>query len=303
MTTTELSLSRLDIEHLPNFRRKTSKGEYSAACPSCGGRDRFLFWPDKGNYYCRRCELKGFVSDADNSQLFTTEQYDAWKRAKQERQRKERQQQQQEVIERLSKTNRADIYHNQMIDRSYWYSQGLSDETINKFKLGYCPACPTYPDSPSWTIPIFYQDKLYNIRHRLTNPNGAGKYRPETSGLPQAIFNADVLSSGDWMTVLVEGEVKAMVLQQYGFSTVGIPGANSFKDKWAKLFDPVSIVYIALDPGAEQQAMEIGLTLAGNGIETRVCTLPAKPDDMIVKYKATAADLFKFLILGKKVRA
>lgn len=300
--TTELILSRLDIEHLPNFRRKTNRGEYSAACPSCGGKDRFLFWPDKGNYYCRRCELKGFVSDNPGDSLFTTEQYDAWKRAERERQKKEHQQQQ-ETIERLSKTNRADFYHAQMTDRSYWYGQGLNDETIDKFKLGYCPACPTYQDSPSWTIPIFYQGKLYNIRHRLANPGANGKYRPETAGLPPAIFNADVLASGDWMTVLVEGEVKAMVLQQYGFNTIGIPGANSFKDKWVKLFNPVSIVFVALDPGAEQQAREIGQTLARNEIETRVCRLPAKPDDMIVKYGANASDLFKFLILGKRIRA
>jgi len=42
--------------------RKTSNikgGEYHSPCPSCGGRDRFMFWPTKGRYWCRQCDAKG----------------------------------------------------------------------------------------------------------------------------------------------------------------------------------------------------------------------------------------------------
>ena len=300
MATTEtLQLSRQDIEHLPHYRRKTRAGEYSSSCPVCQGKDRFLFWPDKGNYLCRRCELKGFVTDS-NSLTFSQDQYDAWKRAEAERQQKERRYRADKVGQ-LNQESKADYYHAQMTDRSYWYEQGLTDETIDRFKLGYAPACPTYPDSPSWTIPIFYQGKLYNIRHRLVRPNGSGKYRPEMAGLSAAVFNADVLDSGDWMIVLVEGEIKTCVLTQAGFSAVGIPGANSFKDKWLKLFKPDSVVYVALDPGADEQAREIGQALKAGGIEARVCSLPCKPDDFLTLYNGTPADLVKFLSLGKKM--
>lgn len=297
--TDTFQLSRIDIERLPNYRRKTRAGEYCSACPTCGGKDRFLFWPDKGNYLCRRCELKGFVTES-NSLTFTQEQYDAWKRAEVARQQVERQQQL-TTLDRIAQSTKADLYHEQMVDRSYWYRQGLTDETIDRFKLGYTPACPTYPDSPSWTIPIYYQSRLYNIRHRLANPNGSGKYRPEMAGLPPAIFNADILDKDDWMIVLVEGEVKSMVLGQFGFSAVGIPGANSFKPKWAKLFKESSIVYIALDPGAEREAGEIGAVLASEGVQVRICDLPVKPDDFFVKYHGTNQDFFRFLMLGRKV--
>jgi hypothetical protein len=293
-----LQLSRIDIENLPNYRRKTRAGEYSSGCPACGGKDRFLFWPDKGNYLCRRCELKGFVTDS-STLTFSPDQYDAWKRAEAERQQKERQQQL-STLDRIATSTRADVYHAQMADRSYWYEQGLTDETIDRFKLGYSPACPTYPDSPSWTIPIFYQGRLYNIRHRLARPNGSGKYRPEMAGLPAAIFNADVLTAGDWMVVLVEGEVKSMVLTQAGFCAVGIPGANSFKDKWLKLFKADSVVYVALDPGADSEAWGIATTLKAGGIEARVCTLPCKPDDFLTLYSGTPADLVKFLAMGRR---
>jgi hypothetical protein len=71
----------------------------------------------------------------------------------------------------------------------------------------------TYSDSI--TIPYYWKNKLINVRHRLSKPNGTGKYRPEMTGLPSAIFNADILDNGDggWV-VLVEGEFKAIILQQ-----------------------------------------------------------------------------------------
>lgn len=294
-------LARIDIEHLPNYQRRTRAGEYSSVCPFCNqGKDRFRFWPEDGNYWCRRCGVKGFV--VDSSKIgFSQEQYDAWKRAEAERQEKERQQQL-TTLDRIAQSSKADLYHGQMADRSYWYTQGLTDETINRFKLGYTHQCPTYPDSPSWTIPIYYQGKLYNIRHRLARPGDSGKYRPEMAGLPPAIFNADALNGPGWMIVLVEGEVKSLVLGQVGFSAVGIPGANSFKPKWAKLFKDTTTIYIALDPGAEKESTEIGAILASEGIQVRVCQLPVKPDDFFVKYQGSAQEFFRFLMLGKKLK-
>ena len=39
----------------------TSGGEYSGACPFCGGVDRFRVWPEHngGRYWCRGCDRKG----------------------------------------------------------------------------------------------------------------------------------------------------------------------------------------------------------------------------------------------------
>lgn len=296
-------LTRTDIEHLPHFRQKTRAGEYSSACPQCGGKDRFLFWPDKGNYLCRQCGTKGFVVDSPSNALtFTPEQYEAWKRAEETRKQAERQAQR-ETIERVAQTDNATRYHHLMTDRSYWYTQGLTNATIDQFKLGYCPACPTYPQSPSHTIPIYYHGRLINIRHRLANPPAPNdKYRPETAGLPAAIFNADLLDNPGWMTIVVEGEVKAMVINQTGLlPAIGIPGAATFKEKWVNLFQKCQRVYIALDPGAEEQAQRIGLMLNGAGIDIRLCQMPAKPDDMMVLYGARPVDMFKYLVLSGKL--
>jgi len=37
----------------------TSGGEYHCPCPKCGGKDRFILWPNKDQYWCRQCHIKG----------------------------------------------------------------------------------------------------------------------------------------------------------------------------------------------------------------------------------------------------
>ena len=67
-------LRRHGIE--PKRIATTHGGEYSSACPGCGGSDRFRVWPEEnpekaaaGSYWCRRCEKRGdaiqFLRDFD----------------------------------------------------------------------------------------------------------------------------------------------------------------------------------------------------------------------------------------------
>lgn len=306
MTTTP-QLSKLDIESLPNRRQKTHK-EWSSACPQCGGTDRFLFWPDKGNFYCRRCELSGFILDT-NQRLMTDEQREAWKRADLERKQKEAEARQSAIDRLQTKLDRVHWYHsqvNQALD--YWYSQGLVDSTIKAFCLGYCPACPVEPESPSYVIPYFQSKQLINLRHRLQFPNGHGKYRPEFAGLGNQIFNLDTLTMDFDFGILepneiiiVEGEVKAMVLEQAGFKTVGIPGANSWKEEWGQVLTGISRAYVCLDPGANGQADKIAMSLKGYNIESFVCRVPVKPDDLLNIYGGSPMDLLAFIKQGRRV--
>ena len=50
-----------ELQLLPKRKASTHGGEYSSSCPnpSCGGKDRFLIWPEKGTYWCRQCEMSG----------------------------------------------------------------------------------------------------------------------------------------------------------------------------------------------------------------------------------------------------
>jgi len=298
------TITRQLIEALPNYKKKT-KEEYSSVCPFCNaGEDRFLFWPEKGNYWCRVCNAKGFVSDAPGIQL-DPEALAEWRRAEEERKAAEVATAL-EKIERLNQRNNAARYHQQLTPaaREWWHTKGLNDVSIASWQLGYTTNCPTAPGEAAYTIPIYYQSKLYNIRHRLADANGGNKYRPEVAGLPAAMFNADVLTDDSGFVsevVLVEGEIKAMVLQQNGFEAVGIPGAQTFKAKWLHHFRGCGKrVYVALDPGAEEQAERIWQELGEAGVSAKLCTFPVKPDDFFVLYGGTQLDFYTYMILAQE---
>lgn len=294
----DLELTRLKIEQLPHYKRRTHD-EYSAACPFCGaGEDRLRFWPDTGNYWCRQCGAKGFVVDAPGG--WTAEDRTAFMAEAAERARQEREAKRAAVEAMAACGDLAQRYHAQMDGRrGFWYGKGLADSTIDDYVLGYAPECPTYHASPSWTIPVFFRGKLLNIRHRLQSPPTPGdKYRPERAGLPAVMFNADWLLEPRDFVVLVEGEIKAMVLSQAGFPAVGIPGANIFPARWVGWFGKTKTVYVALDPGAERCAAEIAQMI---GTRARLCSFPVKPDDAIVKYGATYDQMEKYLKMGKRL--
>jgi DNA primase len=310
--TTTTKLSRLDIERLPNHTIKTAH-EWSSSCPFCGGEDRFIFWPDDGNYWCRKCEASGFVGTGYSYQL-TPEQL-AGIEARREQNRREEQKRRQQAIDKVMTMEERVIWYHQQVQNAldYWTQQGLSSDTIERYKLGYADKCPTYQDSPSYVIPIYQRYKLVSIRHRLARPNGCGKYRPEFAGLPAQIFNVDALQGGELPftflhpndIILVEGEVKTMVLDQLGFKVVGIPGFNAWTNDWQNYFDGAQTVYIAFDPGSEAigaKAYQIGKVIKSKCYQVKVASIPTKPDDFFVKYKGGIDDFVRILKQGRAVR-
>lgn len=283
-------LTRCEIETLPNYRRKTRR-EWTAACPFCGSlpggahRDGFIYWPDDGNWYCRKCGEKGFVADSPTS--WSPEDRKAFMDGVAARAERERLARRAALDAMEQRGDRVALYHHQMQDRSYWYSQGLSDATIDAYQLGWCARCPTCQQCASWTIPVMFRGKLLNIRHRLIKPHDPhDKYRPETAGIGNMIFNGDLFDQAESNPVIlvVEGEVKAMALTQRGFPSIGVPGASSFKESWSHWFAGFAEVLVAFDPGAERQARKAATVI---GPKARVVSLPTKPDDFFVVYHGT----------------
>lgn len=291
----------------------------------------------KDNWYrCWACGEQGdvtdFVSRMENVGLVQAREYmngyilDLGPRAKQEiEQRKqekeiERQAQlevSQATLMKLQPT--VEEYHaNLPLCLDYWQREGISEQTACKFKLGYCPSCPTYynPQNPteklpSYTIPFYHNNELIHLRHRLKDKRN-DKYRPEIKGLPNCLFNLDSLTSpsidgfgdflGDSEALIVEGEKKAMVLDQYGFRTVGLMGAWTWEDEWATLFGHLSKVYIALDPGLKNALdayRNIARPLLQMGLTVIEIMMPVKPDDFFVKHNGTFYDFLRFLEYGR----
>jgi len=180
---------------------------------------------------------------------------------------------------------------------------GLYTDTLDDFNIGYSPKCPmSISDGDSITIPYYWGDRLINLRNRLITPNGQGKYLPEVKGLPNAIYNANVLLEAQPIVVLAEGEMKAMRLQQEGLTAVGIAGANAFDfAKWPKFFENVEKLYIALDPDVSTLgiAEKIAKSVSDYNVDTwaGVMNLPLKPDEFFEYGDIT--DFINFMNLAR----
>lgn len=302
-----VKLSQVDIETLPNHKVK-SPNEWSSSCPQCPpgngdtNKDRFIYTVSKKAYWCRQCGFSGYVGQEVRSTLTDDQRADIERRQRQARQ--DEIDRKRTALQKLQAKRNDLIYHRNLNGKTDYVKKrwGLTDDTINTFRVGYCQECPTSTYSDSITIPYYYDKKLINLRHRLSSPNGNGKYRPEASGLPTAIFNADVLKDEEEdHIVLVEGEFKAMVLEQNGLPVVGIPGANLFKEKWVKLFPEGKTVCVVLDPGADLQAVKIARILSKAGRTVRQVTMPVKPDDFFTLYGGTYDQFYSYLKNGRKI--
>lgn len=165
----------------------------------------------------------------------------------------------------------------------WWSAKGLSLEACKRWHLG--ASLDHWGLGRTSVIPVFDNGKLVSIRHRIWGAEGGNKYRPHTKGCRAALFNADMIDDD---CLIVEGEIKSMVLTESGILAVGIPGALSFRDDWLSRFDRCKRVYVCLDPAlktADGFLRARSVKWIKNLAEhTAVCelTLPMKPDDMVL---------------------
>lgn len=295
----ETRISQAERRWNINMKRR-AKHVANSACPFCSmaTKDGFHVFAN-GGYWCRQCGIKGWLDEENAKPLSEAE------KLKQRITRLEEKQREQErrisQLERMARCTDHLRYHQALDDRAleYWWKEGMMEETINTYLLGYCERCPMdKKHRSSFTIPIINGGKLENIRHRLTNATDGDKYRPHMPDLGLQLFNADQLEKARKRIIIVEGEKKSIIAAQAGFPNVGITGNRSFKREWLEWFDHINEVIVALDPDAMESAYRLGAMFDGRA---RVAQLPAKIDDMIVKYEAGADDIEYHLRWARKV--
>ena len=155
--------------------------------------------------------------------------------------------------------------------RAYWYSRGLTDQTIGDFILGW--------DGKRYTIPALYRLIPFGTKRRITPedfdretairqqgierlqaqhpdwtekqvneeaPHAPVKYL-STLGSTVGIFNSDTLIEAH-SVIICEGEIDAMLLHQSNIRAVSSTGgAGSWKVEWAKFFTHVEQVFVLFD--------------------------------------------------------
>lgn len=305
--------------HLADIRYHGG-GEWSSACPTCGGAtgsrrdpsDRFRMWeadPQKGlgaRAWCRQGCNGGKIIFADDDLDY---EYDpAVVMATTAERLRLSELENQRIREKLQRIGDADFWmrwHNDMepshID--LWKQQGIVDYFINYYKLGYCADHTTYYNgieyhSPTMTIPHYGPNwKLTNIQHRLLNPPVAGdKYR-QMAGVPSAMFLTEPDQPLSGQVLVVEGAKKAIVIYTHLGNDAGQIVAVPSKTPSAEmleLFVNCDPVYLALDPDAYKgHVQRIAERLGPERV--RFVHFPAKPDDLLVEYGLEGRDLIKYI--------
>lgn len=282
--------------------KQITRDEWQGPCPWCGGKDRFHVWA-KGNYWCRpgpgHCGRKGWIDQLGGAAKLTKEALLELRLQRLEAQQKETERRI-SALERMAHCQDHIVYHQALDDGAleWWYSQGINDDSIERYRLGYCPRCPTDRGGrASYTIPVVNGGELLNIRHRLKT-DGGDKYRPHMAGLGTQLFNADFLH-GTKEIVIVEGSKKSIVLDQQGLGNVAIMGKRAFRRSWLDWFGDIETVYIALDPDAKESAHRLAAIFEGKG---KIVSLPVKPDDFFTLYGGTIDQFAEFLALAKPIK-
>ena len=294
--------------------RKVANDEYHGPCPFCGGKDRFVIYTDREypswNWFCRQCSPDGGWIDEINPRLkqeLSPEEITKFAKEKAIRERQLLDQ----SIERAQKASKElqatekwlEYYENAgKRGQKLWELRGLSKEWQWFWQLGFCEDYTLWRKegdswidwwhSPTLSIPIRgYDWQVTNIKHRLLRePDDAGKYRYEKSGLPAASFVClpDQISGP---LFLAEGEIKAMVtlatLDNDNLQVIGIPSISPDVNLFA-LMDEFEPIYLCLDPDAYEKrgpkhtpAAEKVISALGEE-RIRIIELPDKIDDLIV---------------------
>lgn len=285
-------------------KHKTAK-TWSWCCPF-HSESTPSFHAYEDHYYCYGCEAHGDILDWWAYSRNTTvaeiiRENNIKPVSPEERQRiatrqaeqaakdlQEKIEQAQKALKELQESRAWMRYHDNLTDesRALWRERGIPDEWQVFWKFGYSPACPTYRQSPSLTIPIWTPDQAdpIQIRHRLLRPSSESphdKYRPEQVGLPAVPFygDPDLPVERAERILVVEGEIKAAVtlltVDTPLWQVIGVPGKSAFETVAKSLLGHDG-VWLIPDPGAEASWRE-----KATQIKARVLVLGGKIDDLL----------------------
>lgn len=146
------------------------------------------------------------------------------------------------------------MWENGKDNRNYWYKRCLTDDTIDRYKLGFYDG---------WNlVPIFEAGEFVNFQCRRDEPERKMKYWYRTGKV--YLYNEGVLPFTKTVYI-TEGLVDAILLNQEGFTAVAAAGVNSWKNEWYPKFSRIENIYYLEDNdaagrvGARLVAKSLGL--------------------------------------------
>ena len=139
-------------------------------------------------------------------------------------------------------------------NREYWYERRLTNETIDRFRLGY--------HNGWYTLPIFVDYIFRNFQMRRDEP--VKKILPYYRKKGAFLVNTNILNYVDEVAI-TEGPVDALLLTQEGFPAVGhTAGSHGWRKEWFKYFINQKKIFVIADndktgvSGAKKIAKALG---------------------------------------------
>ena len=155
---------------------------------------------------------------------------------------------------------------------NYLHARGISDESIERWNLGYCaewrhPSAPNSEPTPRIIVPRTKESYMARLTREPKNDYESGRKKPVTK---QALFNADALDGAE-VAFVVEGEFDAISLYQAGAPAVVALGSlgNAGDMRNAAVRHPAAVYVLALDndkdkPDGTNKSRETQETLERN---------------------------------------
>jgi DNA primase len=254
--------------------RKTGNGWHAGPCPFCGGTDRFVLHltSDGWRWLCRNCgdgkyhdviafyqkwrgcDFRAAVAELGNvGTTATTPSAPPPKRTTLPDEHWQKQAR--EVIEQCASYLWMDAGAKA---RTWLNERGLTDETLRRWQIGYCPGGPG-----EWrkmaglsvpcgvVIPGIVGDSVWYVKVRRAT--GEPKYI-QVKGSGPALFGADTVR-GQTIAVFCEGEFDAMLTHQEARDLCGVLTLGSASDPldvpaWAGYLLPIVRLLVAYDVDA-----------------------------------------------------
>lgn len=135
--------------------------------------------------------------------------------------------------------------------RAYYHSRGLTDATIETYRLGYGLMPASRVRQPRYAIPFIDRDgkpRTFRFRRDDSNPEDTGGKYMGLTGTPTYVFGLHQLPPTDW-AILVGGQFDVMALAQMGLPALSGAGEAHFRTEWLLdiLTAGVTTLYLLLD--------------------------------------------------------
>lgn len=180
-------------------------------------------------------------------------------------------------------------------DRGYWYERCLTDQTIDRYRLG---------NYDGWNlIPVYDNGLFINFQCRKDKPEKRIRFWYKDPDFKPVLFNSDVLPFIDTVYI-TEGMVDCILLNQLGLPSVcSTNGAMSWNTGWIKHFTKLKhIFYIAdNDKAGVSAALRTYNVLGGNMKIMRFKDKKEKYGSMNFFQEGGTVDDFKHIVNTESV--